>query len=286
MPHCIDLPKLKSLLEETILLSSTVEQCGFLIGDRLVETANVATSPSNTFQISGINLHRYLSVSSLIWHTHIEPDSDSLSFADIQMARVLNKPILSYHRTTKVIDYYDPSNPHPYPLLPIKGLEGLPYQWNRCDCHQLVRSWYEIELGVKLPKLVCMEQEEYQLGDDWNRAVNAMKPLGFHQVDESLAGLGTVVLMNLASTNPHHCGVITGLGEGGWMLLHHKTDSLSEITRLRKYRKFIHSYWNYSTGSETEATPELLIMPSIGSPSSTGKGSKSDLFIPGTPSGV
>lgn len=244
MPHCIDIPKLKSLLEDTILLSSTVEQCGFLIGDRLVETANIALSPINCFQISGTNLYRYLSVSNLIWHTHIEPDSDSLSFADIQMARVLNKPILSYHRTTKAIDYYDPSNPHPYPLLGNSNLYELPYQWNRCDCHQLVRSWYEIELGVKLPKLLCTEQEEYQLGDGWNRALNAMKPLGFVQADESQVQVGTVVLMKLASTYPHHCGVIMGMGEGGWMMLHHKTDSLSEVTRLRKYRKFTHSYWN------------------------------------------
>lgn len=245
MPHCLDIPKLKVLLEDTILLSSTVEQCGFLIGDRLVETANIATSPINCFQISGTNLHRYLSVSSLIWHTHIEPDTDSLSYADIQMSRVLNKPILSYHRTTKVIDYYDPNNPHPYPLLDTDSLEDLPYQWNRCDCHQLVRSWYEIELGVKLPKLVCTELEEYQLGDGWNRALNAMKPLGFIQVGEDDIQVGTVVLMKLAAINPHHCGVITGKGEKGFMMLHHKTDSLSEVTRLRKYRSFVHSFWNY-----------------------------------------
>ena len=245
MPHCIDTPKLKSLLEETILLSSTVEQCGFLIGDRLVETPNIALAPQNTFQIAPINLHRYLSVSNLIWHTHIEPDTDSLSYTDIQLSRVLNKPILSYHRTTKVIDYYDPNNPHPYPLLGTRWLEDLPYQWDRCDCHQLVRSWYELELGIKLPKLVCTEQEEYQLSDGWNRALNAMKPLGFIQVDENQIHTGTVVLMTLCAANPHHCGVLTGMGEGGWMMLHHQTDALSEVTRLRKYRKFVHSYWNY-----------------------------------------
>lgn len=246
MPHCLDIPKLKFLLEDTILLSSQVEQCGFLIGDRLLEVPNIALSPNNSFQIAGVNLHRYLSVSQLIWHTHIEPNSDSLSFADIQMARVLNKPILSYHRTTKVIDYYDPNNPHPYSLLNTISLEGLPYQWNRCDCHQLVRSWYEIELGIKLPKLVCTEQEEYRLSEyGWNRALNAMQPLGFQRVGEDDIQAGTVVLMNLAATNPHHCGVITGKGEKGWMMLHHKTDSLSEITRLRKYRSFVHSFWNY-----------------------------------------
>lgn len=245
-----DIAKIKLLLDCTVILSSKVEQCGFLIGDRLVETSNVAASPANSFHIATINLHRYLQVSQLIWHTHIEPNSDSLSFADIQMARALNKPILSYHRTTKAVDYYDPNNPHPYPLMildPLASstLEGLPYQWNRCDCHHLVRSWYAIEMGIGLPKLVCTEQEEYQLADGWNRALNAMKPLGFVQIDEHSIDVGTVVLMSLTTSNPHHCGVITGIGEGGWMMLHHKTDSLSELVRLRKYRSFVHSYWNY-----------------------------------------
>lgn len=261
MPHCIDIPKLKALLEDTILLSSQVEQCGFLIGDRLAECPNIASSPTNSFQITALNLHRYLSISDLIWHTHIEPDSDSLSYADIQLARVLNKPIFSYHRTTKAIDYYDPRNPHPYPLLPTKRLEGLPYQWDRCDCHQLVRSWYEIELGVKLPKLVCTEQEEYELGESWNRAVNSMPFLGFTRVGENEIKTGTVVLMNLAATNPHHCGVITGMGEKGWMMLHHQTDSLSELTRLRKYRSFVHSYWNFNsyTNSSFGRNQNLLV---------------------------
>ncbi len=246
MPHCLDISYIESLIEDTTLLSSGVEQCGFLIGDRIIEVSNIALSPVSSFQIAAVNLHKYLSASSLIWHTHIEPNSDSLSYADIQMSRTLNKPILSYHVRTKAIDYYEPNNPHPYPLMNTTELEGLPYQWNRCDCHQLVKSWYQIELGVKLPNLVCMESEQYELSGSWNRALNSMQYLGFHQAGESDVQAGTVVLMNLVATNPHHCGVITGMGEGGWMMLHHRTDALSEATRLRKYRSFVHSYWNYS----------------------------------------
>lgn len=198
---------------------------------------------ATSFQIPVRSLHNYLSRCDLIWHTHLTPDSNYLSYADIQLARNYNKPILSYHVETGAVDFYDPDNPHPFPLND-EFLEGLPYRWNRCDCHHLIRAWYEIVMDIKLPSISFTEAEEYELGQPhYTKAIEQVKRLGFVQISESEIGVSTLVLMRLASENPHHCGVITHNGEDGWMMLHHRTDAVSEVTRLRKYRSFVHSYW-------------------------------------------
>lgn len=220
---------------------------------------NRSPNPESSFQFSLADLHHWLEKSELIWHTHITPNSNYLSYADIQLARTYNKPILSYEVNTGAVDFYDPSNAHPFPILGDRSLEkvgagilprptfrfeGLPYRWNRCDCHHLVRAWYEIELGIKLPPISFTEAEEYELGQPYyTKAIEQVYQMGFVQISDSEIEVGTLVLMCMASENPHHCGVITHRGEDGWMMLHHRTDAVSEVTRLRKYRSFVHSYW-------------------------------------------
>jgi hypothetical protein len=94
----------------------------------------------------------------LIWHSHWKESHEAeLSPADIWMSHRYGKAIALYHVLYDSWDYYDPSNPNPFPLKSIphtpKELDfytGWRFYWQRSDCFSLVYRYFLGRLGVDI----------------------------------------------------------------------------------------------------------------------------------------
>jgi cell wall-associated NlpC family hydrolase len=199
------------------------ERCGVIVkdgdGQRLIECANTATNPCETFRISAedwafLNVdHEVLA----LWHTH--PNADAApTQADLKYIELTGVPwhIVSWpqggHSYTEPTGYEAPYT-------------GRPFVHGVLDCYALCRDWYRREMNIDLPD---DEREELWWDKGQNLYLDGFEKNGFVSIGKDIRKLqrGDGILMQIGATVPNHAAVYLGDGK----ILQHNFGRLSGIT--------------------------------------------------------
>lgn len=204
------------------------ERCGVIVkdgdGQRLIECANVAPNPCETFKISAeewgvLNVDYEVTA---IWHTH--PNASAApSAADLRMIEATQLP---WH----VVSW--PAGGHSYtePTGYVTPYEGRPFVHGVLDCYALCRDWYKRELNIDLP-------DDEREDDWWNKGqsiyLDGFEKNGFVSIGKDVKKLqrGDGILMQIRSPVPNHAAVYLGDGK----ILQHNYGRLSAITTYGGY---------------------------------------------------
>ncbi|MEM7578262.1 MAG: NlpC/P60 family protein [Cyanobacteria bacterium P01_A01_bin.80] len=152
-----------------------------------------------------------------LFHTHCNDKQDwRLSYQDIVLSRNLGIPIICYHSTFKLWDFYSPNIPHPYPLR-IDNKNQTPldddwfldweYQPGRADCYSIIEYFYKGRFEIQLPELLRTEKDFNERNIFWDRFQAESKANGF-TLCRDRPQIGDVVLFNVDNKKPNHCGLI------------------------------------------------------------------------------
>jgi len=136
------------------------EACGIILKNNkeVLNLRNAHPVPEDSFRITLTDFKKEDIL--LFWHSHFK-DSHQGSFTsqDLALANYLNIPSLLYHAHEDFNnwDYYEPSNPNPYPLNKINyspdEIEfylGWRFDWGRTDCFALVRRYFLGALNIEI----------------------------------------------------------------------------------------------------------------------------------------
>lgn len=222
----------KQIIKDIANASADIEVCGIVAwtierGIYVEALKNVAENPTTDFEIASDDLAIFGEVTDhspyllAIWHTHpLESQPAQLSLWDIANSKASGIPYLLYHPVFGEWDYFDPRGHDPYPLRfnassdpkTIGYYLGWRFEWNRCDCYTLVRSYYARMLGVDLldyPRggadATCVTSE------DWNQLVDNFAHAGFRKLHRDEApqnGDIAIATLPMAGVNPHHCVIL------------------------------------------------------------------------------
>lgn len=210
---------LKALTHSILSIASPDQECcGFYYADgSVIQEVNTHEDPAHNWRIPK---ERFDAVGEYagIWHTHSDEDAaERFSVPDILAAQQVGKPFFLVHQKTGGIDYYDPNCIHPYPLqanpeLSPQSLEfyrGWRWEWARCDCSVVVRSYYEGMLGIPTPQQKKEANPAWAKRPGWNRLAEHLKNLGFEELSKSTPLRDhDVILMSFEGQNLHHMAVI------------------------------------------------------------------------------
>jgi cell wall-associated NlpC family hydrolase len=121
--------------------------------------------------------------------------------------------------------------------VPTPDLYGRQFRHGVTDCYGLVRDYYRVTYGILI--------KNYPRDDEWwnhggNLLLDYFADAGFYRID-AVDKPGDVVLAEVLSKVPNHCGVHVGNGE----LLHHLTDRPSRIDQLGHWMKFVRMSLRY-----------------------------------------
>ena len=209
--------KLKQQIVELSNIAFPQEFCGLIVNNNfLVPANNIADNPNEQFVLdpqSWINAETQGEITCVV-HSHTNGNTN-FSPADIAACKNLNIPFYLLTLPIGSEAYYDPRITQPY--------LGREWQYGATDCYALVKDWYEQELNIKLADFERGEVGEWE-SPDWNKFEENFENQGFSRVSEPLQK-HDVILMQIASPNPNHVGVI--IDEQGHML-HHLYGRLSE----------------------------------------------------------
>lgn len=216
------------MIEAEILLHLNSEYpregCGLILNKRgklhYIACDNVAEDEEE-FKISSSDYIRASLQGDIHAIVHSHPDaSPEPSDWDKKASNFLGVPYWIYSTPTNQKVVYEPEKK-------AKPLLGKEYEFGKNDCYSLVRDYYYIELGLKLPAIPFED-------DFWLKGINYFDELqesfGFVTVEEPQPH--DMVIFNVISDIPNHCGIY--LGED--VFLHHAVDRLS-------CRESLHSFW-------------------------------------------
>ena len=156
---------------------NNVEACGIVLKNKeVVNLRNTHPTPQDGFRITLTDFKKEDIL--LFWHSHFKyTHQGSFTAGDLALANYLNIPQLLYHAHEDFNnwDYYEPSNPNPYPLTPIpfssKEIEfylGWHFDWGRTDCFALVRRYFLGMLGVEIGEWSRPEEPPSNGNLDWS----------------------------------------------------------------------------------------------------------------------
>lgn len=200
---------------------------------------NISDSPEKRFKVSRREIDSIKNIKYL-FHTHVSDDQPGeLTFDDIKGSKDSKIPFLMWHTKFDEWDYYDPADINPYPLKKIPYAVTSPeyytswrFQWWRCDCYTIVRSYYKGILGISLKDFERDETEDPVL-PTWNRFQENFSNQGFKKVREPQKH--DVLLFNTyGNANGHHLGIYLGDEEFLHLL---KPGSLSKIETFHDFYK-------------------------------------------------
>jgi hypothetical protein len=161
-----------------------LESCGLIFKNNdLLRLVNTHPYPDDNFRFS--IFPNDIEDVKLIWHSHFK-DSHPAKFTiqDLNLAHNTNIPQFLYHVGFKSWDYYEPSNPNPYPLsynpnFNINELEfylNWRFEWGRSDCFALVRRYFLGVLNIDIGEFSRPDTPPLQIKDwtfeglwDWEK---------------------------------------------------------------------------------------------------------------------
>lgn len=211
------------------------EACGVLVSDVFIPCRNVSDNPTVSFVL---NKYDYIKASlqgpiQAILHSHpidrmkvqeFPPEWPSVHDQKKWMSGSIpwgivaceGENITDQHRMVWMNEDYIP------PLL------GREYVWAVTDCYSIVRDWYNLEMGIKLPNFA-------RNWDWWNNGedlfMQNLLDVGFVEISRSEAKVGDGLLFKLRSNVINHCAVITGTNQ----ILHHGAKILSSHDELVRH---------------------------------------------------
>lgn len=202
------------------------EGCGIILNVRgklkWIPCDNIAEDKLNTFKIDPTEYVKAKLMGDIHAIVHSHPDStDGPSEKDIVTSNFLSIPYIVFtvpelQKFTHIPEYKE------VPLL------GRTYEFGKHDCWSLVRDYYRANLDITLPTLNFED-------DWWEKGLNYFDDLfdsfGFVEVEEPK--INDVIIFNVYSQIPNHCGVY--IGEG--LFMHHAENRLS-------CRESLYSGWN------------------------------------------
>ena len=161
---------------------NNIEACGVILKNKeVLFLRNTHPTPEDSFRITLTDFKKEDIL--LFWHSHFKSShAGSFTAGDLALANYLNIPSLLYHahEDFNCWDYYEPSNPNPYPLIPnlrdskdVKFYLGWRFDWGRTDCFALVRRYFlgmlNVEIGEwKRPEEPPTNDPNWSFEDYWD----------------------------------------------------------------------------------------------------------------------
>lgn len=240
-------PLLQKHYEFITSLQQTEEEIAYwLTDDQVVPIKNYSTDKSTILFDPST-----LSTDGVLLHTHNGEESTLLSDKDIQTSQELSIPIVMWHTSSQILDYYDPLFPHPYPLTLTNELVQtsrnkltwydylnlLPSMY-RCNCYTLMSDIAKALFQKQYPKLNFYNT-------DYMTAFKNPEALGFKEI-KTQPKVGDIALMYLSPEIPYHVAQTVFQNNQSLLAIHivggkHR----SEIIDLSKWKNNVVSYWEY-----------------------------------------
>jgi proteasome lid subunit RPN8/RPN11 len=212
----------KQIIEEAIATPNQ-EICGAVLNDgSIYPMVNYAVDPQNNFSLDPGEFDKIRSSVSAIYHSHcLDSQPGQLSPIDIANSKALKLPYILFHRLFHEWDYYNPNDIYPYPLIPnpylVKELGyylGWRFEYNRCDCYTLIRSYYKGMLDIDIPDFHRNTIEEID-NPEWNMFLKNFSKAGFEKLDpDETVVANDVILMSINGKTVHHAALLVNPSNG------------------------------------------------------------------------
>ncbi len=195
----------------------TEEICGFVYADKeglkALPCRNVATDPTQDFEIDKRDHVRALQAGRVFGIYHSHPDDSSFSPADLACAERSAYPLYLYSVGSKIwADYLPPTYKPP--------LVGRSWALGTWDCYGIVRDYYRTILNHHLSDY---DRDESFCHEEQQVIMNNFEKEGFDRVELSVAVPHDVLLFRTEKALPQHFGILTGKQR----MLHHPQNGLS-----------------------------------------------------------
>lgn len=212
----------KQIIEEAIAYPHQ-EICGVVLNDgNIYPMVNHAIDIQNGFSFNPNEFDKIRDSAIAIYHSHcLDSQAGELSSVDIANSKAIKLPYILFHRLFHEWDYYNPNDIYPYPLVPNPYLRkelgyylGWRFEYNRCDCYTLIRSYYKGMLDIDIPDFHRNTIEEID-DIDWNMFLENFDKAGFKQLnpDETLMA-NDVILMSINGKTVHHSALLIDPSNG------------------------------------------------------------------------
>jgi proteasome lid subunit RPN8/RPN11 len=175
------------------------EICGFLTNKGLMPIENTSDKPLH-FAAIDPKSYALAEEEGIIFLYHSHAKEPNFSKLDIDACKQLNIPFVLYVVET---DKFTIANPQGGDYI------GRDWVYGINDCFSLVRDWYRQEWGIILDDFARCEVGE-TCKEGWNVFAESFESQGFTRLSAYGVKLqaGDVLLMQIASPNPNHLGLI------------------------------------------------------------------------------
>ncbi len=195
-----------------------MESCGLVvktqIGMTYVPCSNIADDPTQRFAIAPEEFASAEDIGEVVMIIHSHPyGSVQPSISDKVGCSKSGLPWMIVNHGNGEHCIFSPEQV----VLPLIGRE---FSVGNCDCYSLIRDYYQSQLGITLPDA---NRPERWWQDGRSFLVENIDNFGFKVVDQREAQENDMLLMQIGSSVPNHCALLTGDGR----ILHHLQGRLS-----------------------------------------------------------
>lgn len=231
---------------KTLSINSTSELCGVIVNGDVIALNNSHPDPENHFTISANDLSKFnYSEIESIWHTHHKDTQPGyFTYTDVELAHQSQKPIVLYHTSFDVWDYYEPNNPDPFPLekkehtpQELEFYLNTRFHWGRSDCFAIVRRYLLGVLGVDIGEFTRTQLDNFPPEDydcPWSMDKFELLPLGTQPQLNDVFGIALK-----GGKKVNHAAVIVKPEEN--IIFH--SPSTNSVSKLEQYG----DYWRRRT---------------------------------------
>jgi proteasome lid subunit RPN8/RPN11 len=214
------------------------EMCGLVINNQFIPKNNISPTPRESFMIAR---HEYPLDGSLqaVVHSHtkliVEPSEEDMKY---QITNAVPWGIIGTNGEVATPIVWFGNGVEIPPLIGRNYRSGPSGSDNGGDCYAIIKDYYYMERGIKLPEYPRSANWQEESGDLYT---NNFEKAGFVRISKTELQPGDVVLMQIRSKFPNHGGVYLGNG----LLLHHLHNKLSRRELINRYMSFITHYLRY-----------------------------------------
>ena len=192
------------------------ESCGMIVDDKYVSCVNIAEDPAKHFKISDETYIYYSNTGKIDAIVHSHNDFIHLSLPDMEGQLKTSVPwgmVNVKNRNAQSIVFWGDQ-------LEPQDLIGRPFCHGVYDCYSLMRDYFR-EKSIIID-VFPREWEWWNKGQ--NLYVEKLKDSAFADIDKKELQDGDIILFQMQSTVPNHCGVYIGDG----LMMHHLPNRLSK----------------------------------------------------------